>query len=136
MEKVDILTQYKPEHIQFVDLYLGKGFNAATAYMKVFGCEYDSARSGASRLLATDNIIKLVEVKKMEMMEDLGIDFISQLKQLEFLKMKLIDDGKYKDAVVPLKVQNEMLGLNAPIKMDIKEEKVTIVINRDTPDGV
>jgi len=122
------IENIKTEHLQFVDLYLRKGYNATTAYQEVYGTEYKASISCASRLLTNANIKALIEIKKKEIMDELGIDFVTQLKQLEFIKMKLIEQEKFKDAVTPIEVQNKMLGLNSPEQINIKEERITIVI--------
>lgn len=110
----------KKEHIEFIDTYLKKGYNATTAYMKVYpDCTYESARALSSKLLTNVNVKELIDEKKAEMMDELGIDMITQLKQLEYIKSKLIEDGKLKDAVTPLEVQNKMLGLYASEKQEI-----------------
>lgn len=109
----------KKEHLQFVNLYLKKGYNATTAYMEVYpDSSYDAARGSASLLLSNTNIKALIKQKKEEMMEELGIDMTTQLKQLEYIKSKLIEENKLKDAIKALEVQNTMLGLNAPEKIE------------------
>lgn len=106
------------KHLQFVNLYLKKGYNATTAYMEVYECEYNTARVNSHKLLNKEEVVNLIEEVRDNIMQELGIDLHSQLKQLEFIKSKLIELGQYKDAVKPLEVQNDMLGLNAPIKTE------------------
>jgi len=107
-------------HIKFVDLYLQKGYSATTAYMEIYPkASYSSARAMSSRLLTNVNIKALIEDVLRESSEMLGITLQTQLEQLEYLKSMLIQEGKYKDAVAPLEVQNKMLGLSAPDKIDI-----------------
>lgn len=106
------------KHFQFVNLYLKKGYNATTAYMEVYECEYNTARVNSHKLLNKEEVVNLIEEVRDNIMQELGIDLHSQLKQLEFIKSKLIELGQYKDAVKPLEVQNDMLGLNAPIKTE------------------
>jgi len=116
MENDDI----KIEHIQFIDLYMKKGYSATKAYQEVYKCSYANAMSCASRLLTNAKVCFLIEEKKKEMMEELGIDTMTQLKELEVLKGLAKKDKKYNDAIKSIEVQNRMLGLNAADKLDIK----------------
>ena len=58
----------------FCLLYLKYKFNQTKAYREAYGCDYDTARSNASRLLTKANISKQIKSLKLELRNNSFID--------------------------------------------------------------
>lgn len=100
-------------------LYYLQRFNATWAYMKAYGCDYDTAMTSASRLLRNDKIKEQIATLKAEIASDLHVtaedvakdlakqsfsnigdyvDFKSETKNLWYKVRKKNGRGKYADS--------------------------------------
>ena len=67
----------------FCLLYLKYKFNQTKAYREAYGCDYDTARSNASRLLTNANISKQIKSLKLELRNNSFIDIQDIIAEYE-----------------------------------------------------
>ncbi len=120
MGKEDEVKPLKPEWIVFCNEYVKK-WHQTDSYMIAYPkSTKKAATSSASELLTNPNIIAYIDEIQEDMQKLAGISKLSILTKLtEFLEDT---EEQTKDRIAALKVINDMLGLNAPVKTETKHE--------------
>lgn len=109
-----------PKHQLFCDTYLSNGRNATQAYMSVYKSKNDeTARKLAPRLMSNDGISAFLMSKMNEHSQNVGITLESQLEKLKDLYQLSYAVGDNKGCIKAIEVQNKMLGLDAPTKLEL-----------------
>ena len=114
-----------PKHQLFCDTYLTNGRNATQAYLTVYKSKSeDTARKLAPRLMANDVISDFLMSKITEHSKNVGITLETQLAGLDKVKeLAMMADDKGKRELTAFvkatEVQNKMLGLDAPTKLEL-----------------
>ena len=100
-----------------VDEYLVNGFNGTKAYQNFYTDSSDeTAKVNFSKILTITNVSEYLKECQESASLKLNITRESQLKDLQLLKEK--SDIKDTDYIKAIEVQNKMLGLNEPEKID------------------
>ena len=115
----------KPEWVVFCNEYV-KHWHQTDSYMVAYPKSFkEAAASSASELLRNPKIIAHIEKIQEDMQKLAGI---SKLSNLTHLKDILEGDKETtRDKIAALKVINDMLGLNEPVKTETKHEGNMIV---------
>jgi phage terminase small subunit len=112
-------------HKLFVLEYLKNGFNAKQAYISIYKPKSElGAESNSIRLIGNDKIQEFLRSEQENMKLSKRITIESQLKELDEIKKMAKTpegDGKAQLAVFvkAVEVQNKMLGLDAPTKLEM-----------------
>jgi hypothetical protein len=121
------------KHLAFIDAYFLNGFNGKQAYLSVYKNVTDTAaEAAASRLLSTVKVAKEVadrqavtaakfEITKEELLRDL-LDIKNDCKK-----------GFPPSALQAIKLLNQMLGYDAPTKVEHSGEMRSVNINYILP---
>lgn len=96
------------KHRAFIDEYFSSGFNGTLSYMKVYGCQYDTARTNAPKLLADTGIRKIMEEKQAEIAERANIKKENILTKL--MEIAYGENTKPADSIRAINEMNRMLG--------------------------
>jgi phage terminase small subunit len=121
----------KPEWKIFAHEYV-IDWNGTRAYMVAYPkSKENSAGANAVRLIGTDRIATYIEEIQQDMQKLSGISTLSNINHLK--KILEEDDETTRDKIAALKVINDMLGLNAPVKSETKHEGgVTVNLGNGT----
>ncbi len=113
------------KELVFCEEYLTNGNNMRMAYKRAYELENDkSCDTLGSKMLKKMEVSKYITEKQQEKSQAYGITLETQLKELEEVKrLALVPDadGKLQLGVKikAIEVQNKMLGLDAPTKMEL-----------------
>ena len=87
----------------------------------------ETARANASRLLTNANVKTYIEEIQKDLAKLAGISALSNIKHLtDILEAKGDKKEATKDRIAALKVVNDMMGWNAPVKKDITLDDKTM----------
>jgi phage terminase small subunit len=111
----------KPEWIVFCREYV-KRWNQTDSYMVAYPkSTKKAATSSASELLTNPNITAYIEEIQKDLAKLAGISALSNIKHLtDILEAEGDNKEATKDRIAAVKVVNDMLGWNAPVKKDIR----------------
>lgn len=82
--------------------------------------------ANASECLSKPKIFAYYQSLQKQLSEKTMITRESQIKELEELKQLAKEAGEYKTAINAIEVQNKMLGLNEPAKLDLTSKGESI----------
>lgn len=120
MGKQDEDKPLKPEWKVFAHEYV-IDWNGTRAYMVAYPKSTEnSAGANAVRLIGTDRIAAYIDEIQEDLAKLAGISALSNINHLKEILEK--DEESTKDRIAALKVINDMLGLNAPVKTETKHE--------------
>ena len=109
-----------PKHQLFCETYLCNGRNATQAYLSVYKKVAEpTARANGSKLLTITNIANFISQRTNDYSQNLGITRDSQLEKLKDLYQLSYAVGDNKGCIKAIEVQNKMLGLDAPTKLEL-----------------
>ncbi len=113
----------KPEWKIFAEQYV-IDWNGTRAYQIAYpDASYDTARANQSKLLANTCIDSYIEDIQKDLAKLAGVSALSNVNYLtEILEAEGEEKEATKDRINALKVMNDMLGYNAPVKKDIRLE--------------
>lgn len=123
-------------HTRFCEEYLAENCNATQAYMKVYGCEIESARRASSLLLKREDITDYIAQLQAELSEKTGITakwVMENLKEIAERCMQKIPvtdkDGniiEYKFDSAGANKANELMGKNIGMFKDKSEVELKV----------
>lgn len=97
-------------------------WNGARAYQKVYGCEYDTARTNSSRLLANANIKEYILTIQKNLEHLAGISRLRVL--LEFMKIAFSNVSDFQETWVDKKEFDKLTEDEKACICEIKNEKI------------
>ena len=110
--------------VKFVKCYLANGLNGTRGAIEA-GYSEKTARSIATRLLANVDIQEAIQKEQEKTSKKLEITRESQLADLDLVKKKALerlddDIPQFNAFMKAIELQNKMLGLNEPDKIDLQ----------------
>lgn len=94
-----------------IDEYFVNGFNGTKAYAKHYpDAEYKSADASFRAILENPRIQDYVREKETTTANKLQMTYENNLNNLEQLRIKAEDAGRWNDAINAIREQNKMLG--------------------------
>lgn len=115
-----------------IDEYLVNGMNGTKAYQKFYTkATEETAKVNFSKILTIANVADYLQEQQLKTSSKLNITRESQLKDLQWVKAAAKKDKRLNDLTKAIEVQNKMLGLNEPEKLDLtsKGEQLKHQIN-------
>ena len=127
MGKKDEEKPLKPEWKVFAHEYV-IDWNGTRSYMVAYpNVKENTAGANAVRLLGNDRIANYIEEIQKDLAKLAGISALSNIKHLtDILEAEGEQKEATKDRIAALKVVNDMLGWNAPVKKNITLDDKTI----------
>lgn len=119
----------------FIEEYVANHYNATQAYMKVYGCEYDTANAKGCKVLDKPEAKEYMKEIQKERTERLNITADRVLEELASIAFAAADDKNVPAAAKnkALELIQKQIGAQAPTKVEADiNNQVVIIDDTDT----
>lgn len=119
----------------FVEEYVANHYNATQAYLTIYGCDYNTARTKACVVLAKPEAKEYMKEIQKERTERLNINADRVLEELASIAFADKGDKDYTAAAKnkALELIQRQIGAQAPTKIDAElNQKVVFIDDTDT----
>ena len=119
----------------FIEEYVANHYNATQAYMKVYGCEYDTANTKGCKVLEKPEAKEYMKEIQKERTERLNITADRVLEELASIAFAAADDKNIPAAAKnkALELIQKQIGAQAPTKVEAElNQQVVFIDDTDT----